>query len=98
MKILLKEKLWEKPIYAVDSVVDPANSHPTKKRRLGQKMSPEDITTQFHRVDWQTVMKLADQTAPRVGILRCSQDTLSDLVQQLCPQHQIHHLVLCRGH
>ena len=97
VKILLKEKLWEKPIYAVDSVVDPANSHPTKKRRLGQKMSPEDITTQFHRVDWQTVMKLADQTAPRVGILRCSQDTLSDLVQQLCPQHQIHHLVLCRG-
>ena len=97
VKILLHEKPWEKPVYAADFTVDPANSHPTKKRRLGQKMSPEDINSQFHRVDWQSVMKLADQTAPRVGILCCSQDTLCDMVQQLCPQHQIHHLVLCRG-
>ena len=96
-KVLLKEKPWESPVYASENVVDPANNHPTKKRRLGQKMSPEDITTQFHRVDWQTVMTMADRTAPRVGILCCAQDTLCDLVQQLCPRHQVHHLVLCRG-
>ena len=97
VRILLQEKPWEKPIYAVDQVDDPANSHPTKKRRLGQKMSPEDIHSQFHRVDWQSVMKLADQTAPRVGVLCCSQDLLCDFVQKLCPHHTIHHVVLCRG-
>lgn len=97
VKILLKEKPWERPIYAADHITDPANQHPTKKRRLGQKMSPEEITSQFHRVDWESVMKLADQTAPRVGILCCSQDNLCDFVQQLCPKHIIHHVVLCRG-
>ena len=60
-------------------------------------MSPEDIHSQFHRVDWQSVMKLADQTAPRVGVLCCSQDLLCDFVQNLCPHHTIHHVVLCRG-
>ncbi len=97
VKVLIHEKPWEKPVYAVDSIVDPANAHPTKKRRLGQKMSPEDITTQFQRVDWQSIMKAVDQTAPRVGIQCRSQDALCDMVQQLCPNHSIHHLVICRG-
>ena len=97
VKVLIHEKPWEKPVYTVDSIVDPANVHPTKKRRLGQKMSPEDITTQFQRVDWQTIMKAVDQTAPRVGIQCRSQDALCDMVQQLCPKHNIHHLVICRG-
>ena len=97
VKILLNEKPWERYLYTTDVIEDPANSHPTKKRRLGQKMSPADITTQFHRVDWQSVMKAVDRSAPRVGIQCHSQNDLCDLVQQLCPQHQVHHLVVCRG-
>ena len=97
VKVLFHGKSWPSPVFAEDVIEDPANNHPTKKRRLGQKMSPEEISSQFHRSDWQTVMKAADRVAPRVGVQCHSQDFLCDLVQQLCPHHQIHHLVVCRG-
>ena len=41
--------------------------HPTKKRRLFQKLSPVEIARRFADVNWQTVMQTADSMAPRVG-------------------------------
>ena len=42
-------------------------------------------------------MDEADRIAPRVGVLMQENIDLRNQVQQLCPQHEIQHLVLCRG-
>eukprot|EP00435_Cladocopium_sp_Y103_P037577 s2392_g10.t1 len=77
------------------------DDHPTKKRRLGSKLSPIAIEARFGRenssVNWQIVMQQADKTAPRVGTQVVDSGELIKLVQSMCPQHQIHHVVLCRG-
>ena len=93
-KTLIHEKPWEPPAYclATDS-----SEHPTKRRRLGQKMSAEEINRRFTNVNWRTVMDEADRVAPRVGILIQENNDLCRQVQQLCPQHEIQHIVLCRG-
>ena len=71
--------------------------HPTKKRRLGQKTDADTIARQFPSVNWQTVLKLADSTARRVGTMVIDNGPLLHQVQEMCPQHEIKHLVLCRG-
>ena len=71
--------------------------HPTKKRRLIQKMSAQDIIQRFSQVNWQTVMTLADRVAPRVGTMVVDSGPLIEVVQQVCPNHQVKHLVLCHG-
>ena len=71
--------------------------HPTKKRRLAQKTDAETIAKKFPSVNWQTVMKLADSTARRVGTMVIDNGPLLEQVQEMCPQHEIKHLVLCRG-
>ena len=40
-----------------------------KRMRLTEKMSPAAIEAKLTGPNWQTVMKLADQQAPRVGTL-----------------------------
>ncbi len=91
-KIILKEKAWDNPIYANE-----ADSHPTKRRRLCKKANSVEIEQMFPCVNWQTVLHIADRTAPRVGIQIIDAGPLFHGVQKLCPNHDIHHLVVCRG-
>ncbi len=76
-----------------------SSDHPTKRRRLGEKMSPIAIEQQFPSmcVNWQSVMQRVDQLAPRVGVRTLEDPELLAWVSQLCPQHQIKRLVVCRG-
>ena len=39
----------------------------------------------------------ADRIAPRVGNQIVDSGDMLELVQEMCPQHQVHHLVLCMG-
>ena len=73
------------------------DQHPTKKRRLGQKLSPQQIAERFQSPSWQTVMQEADKVAPRVGIKVLEHVALIDLVKRMCPLHYVQHVVLCRG-
>ena len=94
-KIMLHDQGQLCPSFAAD-----ADDHPTKKRRLGQKMSPQEIATRFSNssdINWQTAMQLADRSAPRVGTLVVQQGEIIDMIKTICPQHDIKHVVLCRG-
>lgn len=91
-RILLKEKSWSYPTY-----VQQESEHPTKRRRLLNKLSPAEIVSRFASVNWQTAMQCADKTAPRVGTLVVDNGTLFNMVQSLCPHHDVSHVVLCRG-
>ena len=96
VRTLLQEKSWENPIY-VGEDEDPHSEHPTKKRRLGSKKSPAEIDQLFRSVNWQKALKMADELAPRVGILVVHHGDLMKCIEQLNPKYNIHHLVLCRG-
>ena len=71
--------------------------HPTKRRRLSTKMGPTEIEQKFPSVNWQTVMTAVNRLAPRVGTSVIESGELVEMVQKLCPQHEVHHIVLCRG-
>lgn len=73
------------------------DKHPIKKRRLGQKTDADTIARRFPSVNWQTVLRLADSTARRVGTMVVDHGPLLQQVQEMCSQHEIKHLVLCRG-
>ena len=94
-KIMLHDQGQLCPSFAAES-----DEHPTKKRRLGQKMSPQEIENRFATssdINWQTAMQLADRSAPRVGTLVVQQGEIIDMIKTICPQHDIKHVVLCRG-
>ena len=91
VKYLQQDKSKPESIYAAE------DSHPTKRRRLGSKLSPAAIEQRFPDVNWQTVMTQADQTAPRVGTRVIENGNLLENVRKLCPSHTINHIVLCRG-
>ena len=91
-RILLKEKQWSCPVY-----VEQETDHPTKRRLLMQKLSPAEIVNRFSSINWQAAMQCADKTAPRVGTQVIESGTLFNMVQALCPNHDVSHLVLCRG-
>ena len=93
VRVMLLEKQWEHPIY----VTEEEESHPTKRRRLGAKRNPAEIAQMFPSVNWSTALRLADSAAPRVGLKVIEQGQLIDVIQALCPQHNIKHIVLCRG-
>ena len=80
-----------------ECLVSEQSEHPTKRRRLGKKLSPQEIEQRFPNVNWQTVMMLADRIAPRVGKLTIENGEILQQVQHLCPQQEIKHLVVCRG-
>ena len=90
--VKVQEKVWEQPLYAVEE-----DNHPTKRRRLGSKKSPAEIAQMFPSIDWSTALPLADAIAPRVGLKVIEEGQLIDVIQALCPQHLIKHIVLCRG-
>lgn len=71
--------------------------HPTKRRRLGEKLSPLQIALRHVDVQWKDVMKAADATAPRVGPVVLDQGEPVDAVKRLCPEHIGRQVVLCRG-
>ena len=94
-KVLIHESSNPQLSFAGD-----VDEHPTKKRRLGGKMSPEAIAARFNQssgVSWQQAMQVADHNAPRVGTLVIDAGELIQVVQRLCPEKKIHHVVLCRG-
>lgn len=99
VKVLLHGQNKEQPVYAIrtEPPEGASDDHPTKRRRLRSKLSPGDIAQRFARVNWQTVMTMANDVAPRVGTLVIEHGELLDKVQQLCPDHKVAHLVLCRG-
>ena len=90
-KVILGHNKSEDPTYVTET------EHPTKKRRLGEKTSAATIERMFPDINWQTVLRLADQTAPRVGIMVVEDGDLLKAVQKLCPKHDVRHVVLCRG-
>lgn len=94
VKSLLNEKTKPMSFCLVGQKDD---EHPTKRRRLHQKLSPLAIEHHLTNVNWQTVMTLADQRAPRVGTHIVDSGELLQQVQQMCPNHDIKHVVLCRG-
>ena len=73
------------------------NEHPTKRRRLGTKLSPAAIEQCFPDVNWQTVMTQVDRIAPRVGTMVIDKGNLIELISKMCPAHEVKHIVLCRG-
>ena len=103
VKSLLNEKGHSKVWGLVNDSVwglvnQPEEEHPTKRRRLHQKLSPSAIEHHSSlNVNWQTVMSLADQLAPRVGTRIIDEGPLLQQVQHMCPNHEVKHLVLCRG-
>ena len=89
----------ETPTFAVTrkQPIQNADEHPSKHRRVTGKLSPAEITRRFEQVSWQTVMQVADSVAPRVGSQLHEDGQLLQNVQKLCPEHVVHHLILCRG-
>ena len=83
------------PVLGTETADD--EEHPTKKRRLSQKMNLEAIAQKFSSINWQTVMSLADQLAPRVGTLIIDNGPLIQQVQAMCNNQTVKHVVLCRG-
>ena len=83
----------------VNEALDPeeAENHPTKRRRLGEKSSPLQITLRSPSVTWENVMQAADLQAPRVGPMVLDAGDLLNAIQTLCPNHVVRHVVLCRG-
>ena len=104
VKILLHEKSKTVPIL-VEEAQEHDHDHPTKRRRLGSKMSTAAIDARFSNpqstpvpsVSWLTVMQMADRMAARVGTKVVESGPLIEQVQVMCPDHQVKHVVLCRG-
>eukprot|EP00435_Cladocopium_sp_Y103_P046084 s2441_g13.t1 len=101
-KVLMHHASKEQPVFAAGEhpspvIHDNAEDHPTKKRRLSSKLSPQAIAQRFAGVNWQTVMRHADQMAPRVGTMVVDSGDIIQNIAQLCPDYDIKHIVLCRG-
>ena len=92
-KIILREKI--RP--GILTYVGETEDHPTKRRRLSQKLSPAAIEASFPDVNWQTVMEKVNKEAPRVGTRVIDNGEIIEMIQRLCPNHLIQHIVVCRG-
>ena len=93
VRILLKEKVR----IGIPTCVGETEEHPTKRRRLFNKLSPAAIEENFPDVNWQTVMEKVNRVTPRVGTKVIEHGDVIDSIQKLCPQHLIQHIVVCRG-
>ena len=82
---------------SADEPGSPSEDHPTKRRRLSDKLSPQKIALRDPKVQWSDIMKAADATAPRVGPVVLEKGDLIDAVKRLCPEHIVRRIVLCRG-
>ena len=93
VRILLKEKVR----VGFPICVGETEEHPTKRRRLFNKLSPAAIEESFPDVNWQTVMEKVNRVTPRVGTKVFEHGDIIDTIQKLCPKHLIQHVVVCRG-
>ena len=84
-----------KPIWTL--METETEDHPTKRRRVGMKLSPLQIALRNGEPSWEDIMKLANARAKRVGISIEDHGHLVEAVKRKCPTHEIKHLVLCRG-
>ena len=73
------------------------DEHPTKRRRVSQKMNSTQIQVLTSNPSWEEIMQVVDLEAPRVGIRAITEGYPLEAVQRRCPQQVVHHLVLCRG-
>ena len=73
------------------------DEHPTKRRRVGMKASPLEIALRNGEPSWEEIMKLTNLRAKRVGVSIEETGQLIDAVQRKCPNHEVKHIVLCRG-
>ena len=73
------------------------SEHPSKRRRLGDKSSRISILLQRQPVTWNHVMQAVDAIAKRVGVQVVEKGMLVDAIQSLNPDHEIKHVVICRG-
>lgn len=94
VKVLLYHH-HELPTYAGE--LDDHDEHPTKRRRLSSKLSSQEIAQKFAMTTWKDVMVMADRMALRVGNTILESGELIELIQRMCPEQQVHHIVLCRG-
>ena len=79
---------------SADEPGSPSEDHPTKRRRLSDKLSPQKIALRDPKVQWSDVMKAADATAPRVGPVVLEKGDVIDAVKRLCPEHIVRRIVL----
>ena len=95
-KTLLFQTSKDELIFAVHDHAGPDSTEdrPTKKRRLGNKMSLAEIAQRFACVNCPTVMRRADQLAPRVGPMVIENGDIIENISRLCPTHDIKHVVL----
>ena len=92
LQVLAKRNHFE-----VSCVGDTEENHPSKRRRLGQKSAPLEIILRNPHVSWSDVLHAGNAVAPRVGVRVVEEGLLKNAVQRLCPNHDVQHLVLCRG-
>ena len=71
--------------------------HPSKRRRLGDKSSRLSILLERQPVTWNHIMQAVDAIAKRVGVQIIEKGMLIDAIQNLNPDYEIHHAVICRG-
>ena len=71
--------------------------HPSKRRRLGDKSSRLSILLERQPVTWNHIMQAVDAIAKRVGVQVVEKGMLIDAIQRLNPDHEIQHVVICRG-
>lgn len=72
------------------------DTHPSKRRRLGQKTSMTKALL-LANPTWEEIMQVADEDAFRVGLKIVSEGALLEAIRLKCPDQIVHHLVLCRG-
>ena len=92
-RIIFKERIRS----GVLTYVGETEEHPTKRRRLSQKLSPAAIEESFPDVNWQTVMEKVNRDTPRVGTKVIENGPIIEMIQKMCPNHVIQHIVVCRG-
>lgn len=92
-RIILKDKVkggaW--------TCVGETEEHPTKRRRWLNKLSPAAIEASFPDINWQIVMEKVNKETPRVGVKLIEHGDIIDMIQKLCTNHVIQHIVTCRG-
>ena len=74
--------------------------HPTKRRRVGQKSSLDQIHEMAARppvMPLEAIMRTVDKTAFRVGIRVVETGPIIDMLNLRFPEKKISHVILCRG-
>ena len=86
VRLIMKEKVR---IGIPTCVGESEETHPTKRRRLLNKLSPAAIEENFPDVNWQTVMENVNKETPRVGTKVITHGNTIDMIQKTLskPRH-----------